>query len=145
MSANLKLVPSSCNRELSAKINPDYQRNYSLNSRESPKVPIIRQASMEELDKQYKSKHLLRMDSQVPEILSKYPTPLISPDKYLKKFEEVMNKHNPSSRSKPMNKIGMMIIDSPKPPTRALPALVNPSHIYKKDLNVHYLPSNLQS
>lgn len=121
---NLKQSPKSSDPEKSAK---QYLRNYSLNSRESPKIAISRKASLEVLERN-KNQNLIKIN-KVPDILKKYQfdkPPIISPEKYNKNFEGIVKKVS-ESRAKPMNKIGIMILDTPKQPSKALPLLQSPS------------------
>jgi hypothetical protein len=92
-------------------------------------MPILRQISLEVLERNNRHKNLLRLDGDIPDILNKYPVlkpPIISPEKYAKKIEEIVNRKFPDSAIKPLNKIGMMIIETPKLPLRVPPLIQSP-------------------
>ena len=149
MSANSKLIISSSNRELSAMVNPEIYRNYSLNSRESPKPAIVnRKNSLEALERHYKYRNLVRLDSSPNDILNNYQLDrpmLISPENYPKKVEDILNRKANIPKPRPMNKIGMMIIDTPKGPPRLAPLVKSPSLNElqnQKEPALHYLQQN---
>lgn len=128
ISANYKIPVSLSNRDINTR-GQELCRNRSLNSRESPKMPILRQISLEALERNNRHKNLLRLDGDIPDILNKYPVlkpPIISPEKYAKKIEDIVNRKFPDSAIKPLNKIGMMIIETPKPPLRIPPLIQSP-------------------
>ena len=144
---NKKIVQSSSNRELSAKATPDYYRNYSLNSREAVKVPIRKQISLEALERPYKNNNLVRMQSNGPELLMNYPvdkSPVISPEKQLIKLNEIPNRKVPLPRPRPINKIGMMILETPKIYEKLTPIEKTPqvNSNRNKEANVYYSPQN---
>lgn len=134
-SAKIQLKQSNSNRELASRelVSREYNRFESVNSRESPKVPIARQVSMEAVERMYKKKNLLRIDGDLPEVINKYQMkpPLISPEKYSRKIEEIINRQFPDSRNKPLNKVGAMILESQRPAVKIPPLIASPGYGYK--------------
>jgi NIMA (never in mitosis gene a)-related kinase 1/4/5 len=124
MSANTKIVQSASNRELVRNTPADISRKLSLHTRESPKAQLGRQVSLENVERKRVEKNLLRVEGELPDIFNFYPAPKrqgMSPERYAKKIEEIVNRKFPDSRPKGMNKVGMMILDTPKPPLKASP------------------------
>lgn len=144
-SASNHIVNSASNRELSARPG-EYYRNYSLNTRGTPNVPIQKQVSLEVLDRNYRGKNLIRNDVNVQEILEGYKgykTPGL-PSEYLKNEPTPIRKI-PLPRPRPINKVGMMIMESPRPRNKLTPIVQSPTskQIQEyRELNMQNMPLN---
>jgi NIMA (never in mitosis gene a)-related kinase len=118
-SAKIKLKECSSNREIGSR--REFHRYESLHSRESPKMPLGRQVSLEAIERN-RGRNMLRLDGELPDVIGRYQKPpLISPEKYARKIEEIINRQFPDSKVKHLNKVGAMIIDVQRPPVKIPP------------------------
>lgn len=130
-SAKIKLKSSNSNRDIASR---EFNRFESVHSRETPKVPLIRQISLEAVNR--KKRSLLRIEGDLPDVINRYQVkpPLISPEKYARKIEEIINRQFPNTKNKPLNKAGAMILDSQRQGYKVPPIVVNPNYGYKEGI-----------
>ena len=126
----VKLIQCASNREIGSR--NELHRYESLHSRESPKVPLGRQVSLESIER-HRHRNLLRLDGDLPDVIGRYQArpPLISPEKYARKIEEIINRQFPDSRGKQLNKAGAMILDNQRSGIKLLPVLPGIGHMAK--------------